>query len=300
MHSQPPPRSHGTVVLDKPGGMTSAAALRGLKERVGKKTKVGHAGTLDPFATGVLLALVGDGTRLSDLAMSLPKTYRATVQFGVSTDTLDGTGTPVGDAVDVSGGPPDGWLDAVAAFEGAVSQVPPAYSALKVDGKRAYSLARRGVEVSLEPRSVVCHEIEVESATWPTAVVRLTTGRGYYVRCFARDWGEAIGVPAHLTALRRTRIGPFEAADGVDPRDAGPDHCVAPRVLAQAAALDAVTLSREDASMFVAGRVVRMEQPRRGVAAVYWQSRLLGLGRCRDDELRAQAVLSASRQDLEG
>lgn len=297
--SQPAPSTHGIVVLDKPAGISSAAALRGLKSQCGRKTKVGHAGTLDPFATGVLLALVGDATRLSDLAMALPKEYLATVRFGTTTDTLDPTGTPLGDAVDPGAAAPATLREALAAQIGSVEQMPPAYSALKVDGKRAYELARGGETPALEPRTVVCYDAVLESVAWPDAVVRLVTGRGYYVRSFARDWGAALGLPAHLTALRRTRIGSFHAVRGVAPDDATPDDAVPPRVLAQAAATEAVTLDEDRARRFVAGRVVRDAQPRCGVAAVYWKNRLLGLARCREDEIRAQTVLSAARKELE-
>ncbi|MDH3591760.1 MAG: tRNA pseudouridine(55) synthase TruB [Planctomycetota bacterium] len=287
----------GILVLDKPAGISSAAALRPLKARLGRKVRVGHAGTLDPFATGVVLALVGDATRLSDLAMTLRKRYLATVRFGTSTDTLDSTGTVDATRAEDEG-PPPGLEEALDGFRGRIEQVPPAYSALKVDGQRAYKKARGGEPVALAPREVVCKSIELVSVAWPVAVVRLVTGRGFYVRSFARDWGAAVGWPAHLQALRREAIGPFEAAGGVAPDEAGAEHVWPPRSIVEGAGIRIARIGRDDARRFVTGRTVEWSGENGEVAAMC-EDRLLGLGQAVHGVVRPNVVLAGARREFE-
>jgi tRNA pseudouridine55 synthase len=257
----------GIVLIDKPKGPSSAQAIAPLKRRF-KGSRVGHAGTLDPFASGLLVVLVGDATRLQDLAMTLPKTYVATVRFGVETDTLDPLGAVV---LERDPGPrPDGLEAAARAFLGEIEQMPPAFSALKVDGRRAYKLAREGKPVALAPRRVRVDAVTVREVSWPDAVIELTTGSGFYVRSFARDLGRALGLPAHLAALRRTHIGPF-AADAAD--ETRVLDCLA---LVEAAGLPLVQLPRDAARAFAEGRPVRAEVS--GKFAALCEGRLLGLG----------------------
>ena len=198
----------GFLVLDKPAGLSSAKALNAVKRRLARGTKVGHAGTLDPFATGVLVVLVGGATRLCERVMGLPKRYEATLRLGATTPTLDPESPeqPVPGAVAPS-------LDAVkrvlAGFQGEIEQVPPAHSAIKVDGRRAYDLARAGESVQLPPRKVRIDRVELFGFEWPNLRLAVECGRGFYVRSFARDVGEALGTGAYLTALRRTHVGPF-------------------------------------------------------------------------------------------
>ena len=206
----------GVLNLDKPAGRSSAYAVNGVKRLLPRGTKVGHAGTLDPFATGVLLVLVGRATKLCERLMDEPKQYAATVKLGATTPTDD----PESPETPTPGAAPVG-IDAVRAailpLVGDVLQRPPAFSALKVAGRRAYDLARGGGEVTLEPRRVRVYGIELLGYTWPLARLRVDCGRGTYVRAIARDLGEALGVGGHLTALRRTRVGPFDAAHAVTP-----------------------------------------------------------------------------------
>ncbi|MHC4954938.1 MAG: tRNA pseudouridine(55) synthase TruB [Planctomycetota bacterium] len=279
----------GVLVLDKAAGISSAKALNAVKQRFGRKTKVGHAGTLDPFATGVLLALVGDATRLSALAMALDKEYRATVRFGWRTDTLDPDGEVVAE-LDPGRAPPDGLDEAVRAFVGEIEQQPPAYSALKVNGRRAYDLARKGEATELAPRRVHVYAMEIESVRWPEVDVLVRCGQGTYIRALARDLGEALGLPASLTALRRTAIGPF--------REPG-DELVAPLRLARAAGLDEIDLDAAEARRFVAGGVVRVSVPDGEPVAVRVRERLIGLGAVRGHVLAPRAVLAHARSDLE-
>lgn len=284
---------HGLIVLDKPAGVTSHDALDPVKKRAGRGVRVGHAGTLDPFATGVLLALVGDATRLADLALRLPKTYEATVRFGVATDTLDPEGEVV-ERADPGAVAPADLEAALAKFAGEIEQVPPAHSALKVGGRRAYRLAREGKPVELPPRRVTVHAIGLRSVAWPEAVLRIECGSGTYVRSIARDLGAALSLPAHLTALRRTAIGPFSADD------AG-DSLLPPLAVVRAAGLPEVSIPLEDARRFVAGAPVPAAVAD-GLVAVLRDDvpALLGLARAERGRLRPAKVLSGPQAELRG
>jgi tRNA pseudouridine55 synthase len=256
---------HGLLILDKPAGVTSHDALDPVKRAVGRRVRVGHAGTLDPFATGVLLALVGDGTRLAEIATAFPKSYDAVVVFGRETDTLDPDGETVAEAD--PGDAPPAAIDAVLeCFRGEIEQMPPAYSALKVRGQRAHELARRGEEVPLEARRVVVHELTVTEIEWPRARLRVRCGAGTYVRALARDLGAALGLPAGLETLRRTAVGPFAAGDAIalapnaEPRAEDLAGRLRPLVqLTRAASLPEIRLDAERAMWFANGR--RVEPP---------------------------------------
>lgn len=210
----------GVLVVDKPAGMTSHDVVATVRRRVPRGTKVGHTGTLDPFATGVLPVVLGKATRLSQFLTAGHKQYVADVAFGTATDSCDRTGTVMEtaqpgarDALSV-----DRLREALAAFLGTHLQVPPAHSAKKIDGERAYERVRRGDVVDLPAVAVTAHALELIS--WDpasgVAVVRLDSSAGYYVRSLARDLGSRLGVPAHLDALRRTRSGTFMLADARD------------------------------------------------------------------------------------
>jgi tRNA pseudouridine55 synthase len=212
----------GILVIDKPAGISSARVVAQVKRLLPRGTKIGHAGTLDPFATGVLLLLVGKATKLCERLMDAPKQYGATVKFGATTETDDPESPeqphvvgpiPTVDQIDA----------ALQAFVGEISQRPPAFSALKVGGRRAYDLARRGHAVELEPRRVRVYGIERLAYTWPLLSLRIDCGRGTYIRSIARDLGEALGIGAYLTALRRTRVGTFDAASAMRPETLGAD-----------------------------------------------------------------------------
>jgi tRNA pseudouridine55 synthase len=204
----------GVLNLDKPAGRSSAYAVNGVKRHLPRGTKVGHAGTLDPFATGVLLVLVGRATKLCERLMDEPKQYEATVKLGATTPTDDPESpeTPTPGAGPVGA---DVVRAALAPLVGDVLQRPPPFSALKVGGRRAYDVARGGGTVELEPRRVRVYAIELLEYQWPLARLRVDCGRGTYVRAIARDLGEALGVGGHLTALRRTAVGPFRAEEAV-------------------------------------------------------------------------------------
>jgi tRNA pseudouridine55 synthase len=209
-----PPTLHGLLVLDKPGGMTSRAALDRAQRWFGRRTRVGHTGTLDPLATGVLVLCLGSATRLSEYVQDMAKIYRSDLRLGATSDTddADGTITPRPGAV-----PPDGetLLAAVRHFVGEIEQVPPAYSAAKVSGRRAYDLARQGQDVTLAARRVQVHGIDVLAYEYPHLAVEVRCGKGTYIRSLARDLGERLGCGALVRTLRRTRVGPFTAEEAV-------------------------------------------------------------------------------------
>lgn len=206
----------GFLIIDKPAGITSARVVDAAKRSLPRGTKLGHAGTLDPFATGVLLLLVGKATRQCEALMDQPKSYEATVKFGSTTATddlesdevvRDGARAIHRDTID----------SALHAFRGTVMQRPPAYSAIKVGGRRAYDLARKGRPAVLEPRPVRIDQIDVMRYDWPLLDLVIDCGRGTYIRAIARDLGEALGVGGYLTRLRRTRVGEFGVDDAVPP-----------------------------------------------------------------------------------
>lgn len=212
----------GIVVVDKPEGVSSMGVCRVVrgKLRTGgapKRIKVGHGGTLDPLATGVLVVLVGKATKLCDRVMIGEKRYTAGVDLSAFSETDDREGQR--EEVEVPEPPPtEEIVSACARFVGEIMQRPPAYSAMKVNGQRAYKLARAGMAPRLEPRPVVIHACEVISYHWPIATLDIRCGKGTYIRSLARDLGVALGTGGMLASLRRTAVGPFliDAAVALD------------------------------------------------------------------------------------
>jgi len=205
---------NGIINLDKPPGISSARAVDAVKRLLPRGTKIGHAGTLDPFATGVLVLLIGRATKLCEDLMSQPKAYRATLKLGATTATLDPESAEM--PVAVQRIPERAQVeDALRAFRGEILQTPPAFSAIKVSGQRAYDLARRGRPPKLSPRPVMVHSITLEQFDWPTATLAIDCGRGTYIRSIARDLGEILGVGAYVTALCRTCVGNFDLSNAV-------------------------------------------------------------------------------------
>ncbi len=205
----------GLLLIDKPPGMTSFSTLGPIKRVVGTR-KVGHAGTLDKFATGLLLTLCGRATRFMPYLTDMPKSYRFTVQFGVETDTLD----PEGEITKTSGVPTAEEIGAVLPeFRGTIEQVPPVYSAIKRNGTRLSDYARNGTIVEPAARTVSISEIVLERYAAPYATLTVDCSKGTYVRSLARDVAYRCGSCAHVVELRRTRIGPFDVGDAVGPGD---------------------------------------------------------------------------------
>jgi tRNA pseudouridine55 synthase len=209
------PSAGGLVLVDKPAGWTSHDVVARVRRLAGTR-RVGHAGTLDPMATGVLVLGVERATRLLTYLVGADKTYTATVRLGVATVTDDAEGDPTSVA-DASAVDPDAVRRGAAALTGAIEQVPSSVSAIKVDGKRSYARVRAGEDVALAARPVTVHRLEVlalrpgdhEGTPVLDVDVEVECSSGTYVRALARDLGAGLGVGGHLTALRRTRVGPY-------------------------------------------------------------------------------------------
>ncbi len=234
------PTPTGLLLIDKPLGPTSMDVCRRVRRALvaagaPKRVKVGHGGTLDPLATGLLVVLVGKATPLCDKIMAGAKTYLADVDLSAFSSTDDAEGEKTLVDVAASGGPPTAaaLAAACAKFVGVIQQRPPAYSAIKVHGQRAYDLARDGKPPELAARPVRIDAIRVESYAWPRAVLSVECGKGVYIRSLARDLGGALGTGGMLAGLRRTRIG------GWDVRNATAFDALAAR-LTQADLLPAV------------------------------------------------------------
>lgn len=207
----------GLLLVDKPVGMTSHDVVAVVR-RATRVRKVGHTGTLDPFATGLLIVLVGRGTRLIPYVEGEPKVYEATIRFGAATDTDDITGQVIREA-------PAAAQSAVEAvlpqLTGTIDQVPPIYSAKQVGGRRAYAAARTGEQLALSPSRVTVHDWTVLARDGDDLFVRITCSGGTYIRALARDLGRLAHSAAHLAALRRTRSGPFDVSDALSVDDLG-------------------------------------------------------------------------------
>jgi len=203
----------GILLIDKEKGRSSFDLVR-IVRRILKCKKTGHAGTLDPFATGLLILLLGHGTKLSPYIMGGRKRYRAVIRLGIETDTFDSTGIITKEAP-----VPELGMDRIhkeiAGFKGVIEQVPPAFSALKVNGERAYKLARRGIEVELKKREINIYSIEVMDIRLPLITVDVTCSAGTYIRSLAFDIGKRLGTVAHLQDLRRISSGDFHVDDAI-------------------------------------------------------------------------------------
>ncbi len=203
----------GIVNINKPAGQTSFRVVAAVRRMTGER-RVGHAGTLDPAATGVLPILIGQGTRVSQFLAEATKGYRAGIELGVTTDTYDADGqvTSQSDASRVSR---EQLLAALDSFRGQILQTPPMFSAVKHQGRRLYELARGGVEVKRRPRPVVVHSIELADWQPPVATLEVTCGRGTYIRSLAHDLGQGLGCGACLKSLVRLWYGPFRIEDAI-------------------------------------------------------------------------------------
>lgn len=246
----------GVVNLNKPPGITSRALVDRVV-RLCPRTKVGHAGTLDPLASGVLLVCVGPATRLIETLQRLPKIYRAVVRLGARSDTLDADGQIV--EVEDPPVPTEDLLRlALSGQVGEIRQLPPQYSALKVKGQRAYDLARAGRAVDLEPRIVRIDRADLVSYRWPHLELEIECGAGTYIRSIARDVGEEAGCGGLIETLVRTRIGPFTLEQSLDGENLSHESLSRHiRPLRDAVAdLPAITLNESQVAAVVQGRAL--------------------------------------------
>ncbi len=203
----------GALVIDKPVGMTSHDVVQAIRNGTGLR-RAGHTGTLDPRASGVLVILVGPAVRLSEYVSASDKRYQAIIRLGGTTDTYDAEGkfTPTKDPSNITEAE---FEAALQTFVGEIEQTPPPYSAVKVQGRKAYEMARKGEEVELEPRTITVHHLEVLEWTPPEVVIDVHCSSGTYVRSLANDLGKKLGCGAFLVGLRRTKSGKFTLRDAV-------------------------------------------------------------------------------------
>jgi len=210
------PELFGVLNLNKPAGMTSRDVVN-VVQRLAKPHKAGHAGTLDPMATGVLLVCVGQATRLISLLQKASKTYAAEFRFGQRSDTDDSTGTIRESPPSANPPTEDRVRESLKSFIGRIDQTPPAFSAVHVAGRRAYELARKGEDVELTSRKVHVDSIDVTVYEWPMLKLQIDCGSGTYIRSIARDLGEMLGCGGLMSSLERTRIGSFAVRNAIDP-----------------------------------------------------------------------------------
>jgi tRNA pseudouridine55 synthase len=296
----------GILLLDKPRGRSSHDVVGAVRRALGTRA-VGHAGTLDPMATGLLVALVGEATRLSPFLSGARKRYRARLCLGVGTDSYDADGAETSRqplAAPLLGelaratpdAPPPALARALDAERARREQVPPEVSAVHVDGVRAYERARRGEALALAPRPTDVGElrltgVDATGREFPEIEVELEVAKGYYVRAFARDLGAALGVPAHLTALRRLASGAFSLDEAVplDP-PAALAAALVPTARALRRAMAAAELSDEGAKRARQGKALGPEHfrapPPEGVAAWFLDDDIVALGETKGGEAR--------------
>jgi tRNA pseudouridine55 synthase len=286
----------GVLVCDKAAGMTSHDVVARVRRLTGQR-RVGHGGTLDPLATGVLVLALGRATRLLPFLPTEPKRYLATVAFGAETDTLDAAGT-VTVTADASGVDEAGLRAAMAGFLGPQEQIPPMVSAIKVGGERLYAKARRGEQVERSPRPIVVHELELLGFTpgeRPAATIAVVCSGGTYVRSLAADLGRALGTLAHLASLRRTAVGRFTERDARTLDDlAGPGE-LASAVLDPAAAMDPAAvraLTPDEAAALATGRTLDPTGRGDPVAAVAPDGRLVAVIQDSAGRARPKVVLA--------
>jgi len=278
-----PPRNpaSGILLIDKPQGITSHDVVSRTRKLIGTR-KVGHAGTLDPMATGLLVLGANNSTRLLTWIVGLPKEYAATIRLGAASNTDDAEGE-LGERADAPA--LDRATDAaiaagVAQLTGPIRQRPSSVSAIKVDGRRAYTLAREGAEVQLAERDVTVFQFEVlqiRRGEWVDVDVRVECSSGTYIRALARDLGSGLAVGGHLTALRRTRIGPFEVASAVALDDSLQDRMLAPSAVATEL-FGRVDLTEAEADDLAHGKQIALGPTADGpLAAIAPGGRLVGL-----------------------
>jgi tRNA pseudouridine55 synthase len=296
---------HGWVVLDKPVGMTSTHAVSVIKRLFSAK-RCGHAGTLDPLASGALPIAMGEATKTVPFVMDGRKLYRFTVRWGEERDTDDAEGRVT--ATSEARPSPEAIQAALPAYLGTIQQVPPRYSAIKIEGERAYDLARDGETVELQPRPVEIVRLDLVEVPDPDhAVLEAECGKGTYVRSLARDIGRALGCYGHVSALRRTAVGPFdpesmillEDLEALCHRAAAGEASLADALMPVETALDdipAVAVSRADAARLARGQAVLLrgrDAPNfRGTVAVTVAGQLLALAELDHGEIVPKRVFN--------
>lgn len=290
---------HGWLVIDKPAGITSAQVVGAVK-RILKPSKIGHAGTLDPFATGVLPLALGEATKTAGYGLDKQKSYEFEITFGQARDTEDLTGQVTDES---PRRPTEADIDeALPMFRGPIMQMPPQYSALKVDGKRAYALARKGEKVELKARPVTIHALEMLSFSGEKATFSVTCSKGTYVRSLARDIAAMAGCLGYVSALRRTISGPFGLKQAISLESLEKSAIDAPssvRLLPPEVVLDDILvlpLGDMDAAKIRQGQKIMppLDTPllEGALISLFHEGRLLAIGKREGSEIKPQRVFN--------
>jgi tRNA pseudouridine55 synthase len=285
---------NGFLVIDKPGGMTSRDAVNQVQKWFPRKTKIGHTGTLDPLATGVLVICIGAAARLADYVQAMSKSYTSCFRLGAvsTTDDADGEITtqsafsiPTRDEVE----------RALASFIGTIEQVPPAFSALKVLGRRAHELARKGTDIELKARPVRIDAIRITGYERPYLDVEVDCGKGTYIRSIARDVGAKLGCGGMVQTLRRTRIGEFTATQGIG-IEAKPEQLKLLPPIAAVNDLTRLTIDTETEQRFRCGQSIRNSlrdaRTTTEIALVNCDGELVAIGECEGGTINPKLVLN--------
>lgn len=285
----------GVLPVDKPAGPTSHDVVAAARRALGTR-RIGHTGTLDPFASGLLLLCIGAATRLAEYLVPLPKTYRAVIRFGTATATDDPTGAVTNTSECWRALEPARIRAALEAHVGETDQVPPAYSAKKIEGVRMYRRARAGAAPALSPVRVRIDDIRPVRVEPPDVTAEIDCGAGTYIRALARDIGRDVDCVAHLAELRRTRVGRYHVEDAVSLDRLDDDEAVRNAWVAPLAALDhlpIVTVSDAEAEALRHGRAVRApgDSPDCEILAVAYHGRLLAIAARVDHRIEPRKVL---------
>lgn len=278
------------MLVDKPAGPTSHDVVQRVRRALGTRG-AGHTGTLDPFATGLLVVLVGRATRLARFVEALSKTYLAVARLGVATDTDDLTGEPLGPPAPLDGVTEADVRGALTRLEGEQRQRPPRYSAKRVGGERSYRLARRGIGAEPAETTVTVHELTLVRYVPPELVFRATVSAGTYVRALARDLGARLGVGAHLTALRREAIGPLRVDDAVPLEHVGPEALRPAREVLRH--LRVLELDEPGTTAVRHGRAVAAPPDAAGDVALLYGGELVAVGRAENGRVQPAVVLAS-------
>ena len=283
----------GFLLINKPPGITSYDVIRELKKRI--KAKMGHTGTLDPIATGLLIVAVGRATKFIEFFHSLPKEYIATVRLGVETDTLDIEGRVLREDRDFRLNE-ELLREVLEKFRGKIEQIPPKFSAKRVGGQRAYDLARKGVDFQLKPRTVELFDYRILNINPDenefTILLRVSTG--FFVRSFARDVAEELGTVGIIRILVRTAIGPFTIEEAISPDD---EPEIIPIEEALSRFLPAITIDRRLVKLYINGAPVQPDEIEKIPALedkfvmVYSEGRFLGVGRIREGLVKSEKLV---------
>ena len=281
---------HGYLVVDKPSNMSSHDVVLNIRKIVGKRVKVGHTGTLDPLATGILILAVGKATRLSEYLLKQDKCYIVKGRFGLSSDTYDLDGKI--EEVSCPEINKDVLLKVLERFRGEIEQIPPPFSAIRIKGKRAYELARKGEKVELKPRRVRIYSLKLLNFSYPDFELEVCCSSGTYVRTLVHDIGKALGCDAVVVELRRTKVGKITIDEAVPLSELSKGNIKSLLIpVDELLDMPEIKLSSESKKRFKNGARIRVEAPD-GLYKVYSDGEFLGVGIVKSNLLKPEKVLS--------